>query len=152
MEPQPRPAHLRPLCLAVAALLATVGCGEVLSTFGVPSLHEWSSDEAVSSLEQGTGQLVQAGPSAHFSALGLVAPLTRVDAEEPIPTGLLAYDGWLLVLADDRADALATAARLSRAGAPRVAIVAGDLERLAFARLSAPMSPGPGSGIEDPTP
>jgi len=120
----------RKAALEIAAVLAMTGCEPAtpLSWLGIPSIRELPVERAVDRLNEDAGHVVQLRDPGE--RLGRIPDARLLGRDEDIPPGLAEEPGWLLVVASRPDEAMRLAARLARAGHPRVAVVTGDVGAL----------------------
>ncbi len=138
---------------AAFALCSSVACdrGEALAWLGWRTIHEIPVETALGWLEDERAVLLQPRvPGQRFTRL---AETELLGPEEPLPDALVARawaGAWLLVVAPRQDEALRLAARLARAGLPRVGVVRGEADALAELRMAsrapATAQPRQGSG------
>lgn len=117
--------------LAVLAALLALACGDSaawLERAGVHALAEVGPAEAAREAATGRARLVQR--SAPDERLPRLPHAVRLGDDEPPPASWLEGGPRVLAIASRREDALRLAARLRRAGVPRVGIVRGDVGSL----------------------
>ena len=114
----------------MACLLLLIGCDQAwwLSRMGIPSIREVPVERVQEWAPRGNLHFVQVRSpedrAPHLAQALLLGP------DETIPSALAGTRDWVMVLASEHEAALRLAARLARAGLPRVAVVTGDLEDL----------------------
>jgi hypothetical protein len=131
--------------LALAGLLAAcaLGCDAErwLHAGGVRAFREVGADEARELLTAPDLVLVEVRGGA-LRAPGLDA--TLVDADAPLPAGLVGVPGPVLVVASDAEPGRRVCARLVRSGAARVLLVVADPRELAAGARSRETRPAEG--------
>jgi rhodanese-related sulfurtransferase len=137
-----------PGVLAAIALLLVACDAGWLGERGLRVIREVSPREAARLLEAPGAVLLQVrGPGA----TGVRVEGTAViGASDPLPEGLAEPDPTVVILAEDREQGMALAARLARAGIQRVAVVNGGVEAWLAAQGDGPHQARPaaaGTGV-----
>ncbi len=118
--------------LLVGALVAQ-GCDAAtpLAWLGVRGIREVPVERAAAWLAEGRARLVQL--RERQDQLPWLLDADALAPDDPVPASWAGQEGWLLVVASEREPALRLAARLARAGVPRVGVVTGEVRALADA-------------------
>jgi rhodanese-related sulfurtransferase len=124
--------------------LALAGCGPLERALegSAPAFEEVEAERALALIAAGDAALVQAAEAGPAPA-----PLdgaSLVDPDAPLPQAVADEARTLLVVARDLAAARRLAARLARAGAPRVAVVQGGIQAWLAARGGGAGAPSAG--------
>ena len=134
-----RPASAPLLAAAALALAGQLGCDAPagLAWLGMRSIREVPASDAAAWLDSDRAVVVQVRhPDERLAPLPGAHPMRP---EDPLPDALgkeLGSGRWLLVVGSQDDEALRLAARLSRAGLSRVAVVRGDASALAGLRTA----------------
>ncbi len=143
-------AHALLVGLLTLGAIGAKGCehlgAELLAGTGVRFLQPLPLAEARDRAGAGASVVLAAEADA-----GRASAAQRIGRDEPLPEALLAETNWILVTSPEADAAFALAARLSRAGARRVAVVS-EHEPGALRDLAALASDAAGSAEPDSTP
>ncbi|MDJ0788717.1 MAG: hypothetical protein QNK05_18055 [Myxococcota bacterium] len=125
----PRPAP-RKLSWLLPLLLASLGCDAVLTGFAPDRLRirEFHPTEVERELRAGNAEIIQV--RAQDDRLPGIHGARRMTLDAPVPEGIETSEQWWIVVSEDRDEGLQLAARLARAGAPRVGFTVGEKSEL----------------------
>jgi rhodanese-related sulfurtransferase len=112
--------------MVVGLAVAAAGAGGCLRERGVRTFDEIAAAQALQQLGDASGLLVQVRQAD--SQVPRVAGASLVDLEGELSGALLGEQRLVVLLAPEEATARRFAARLVRAGVPRVAVVRGGIQ------------------------